>query len=237
MSQQPVTSIFNRKVFADRLTKVRNNASLTRDEVVALSNNGFARSSLQAWEVGDREPKIDNIFELAKIYGISPQYLIFGDTDAQTTQQLAPDSEMDSDDVYRISIYDIEASAGHGCFSEWATQKGYEPVRRSWIKSQGVKAENLAIIYTSGDSMTPTIPEGSSIIVDTSCSTAFDGKIYVIRIEDRLFVKRVQWLPTGGLRLISDNKFYDPLDITKEDMQANDVQVCGQVIHVSHDIS
>lgn len=84
--------------------------------------------------------------------------------------------------------------------------------------------------------MVPTIPENSAIVIDRERNNALDGKVYVIRIDDRLYVKRTQWIPTGGLRLISDNKAYDSFDITKDDMQANDIEVCGQVIHASFDL-
>ncbi|PNK61493.1 XRE family transcriptional regulator [Psychrobacter sp. FDAARGOS_221] len=238
MSQQPVTSIFDRKVFADRLTKVRNNANLTRDEVVALSNNGFARSSLQAWEVGDREPKIDNIFELAKIYGISPHYLIFGDTEAQPLQQVASDSEAVNDDEYvHIPAYDIAVSAGHGMFSDGAIKPSkYLAFRRRWVQARSLTVKCLAVLFTEGDSMIPTIPENAAIVINRERNQALDGKVYVIRIDDRLYVKRTQWIPTGGLRLISDNKAYDSFDISKQDMQANDIEICGQVIHASYDL-
>lgn len=41
--------------------------------------------------------------------------------------------------------------------------------------------------------------------------------MYVIRIGDGLFVKRVQIIPRG-LRLLSDNEFYKPIDTTEEDI-------------------
>ena len=84
--------------------------------------------------------------------------------------------------------------------------------------------------------MTPTIPEGAAVIIDQTRNQALDGKVYVIRIDDRHYVKRVQWLIGGGLRLISDNKFYEPLDITKADMEATNIEICGQVIHASYDL-
>ena len=61
----------------------------------------------------------------------------------------------------------------------------------------------------------PTIPDGAIILVDGNRIEPLDGKIYVIRIDERLWVKRVQWIPGGGLRLISDNRIYGDTDITK----------------------
>ena len=83
--------------------------------------------------------------------------------------------------------------------------------------------------------MEPTIPDGATILVDSSRIEPLDGKIYVIRIDDRLWIKRVQWILGGGLRLISDNRIYSDIDISKADLEHADVQICGQVVYVSYD--
>lgn len=83
--------------------------------------------------------------------------------------------------------------------------------------------------------MSPTIPDGSTLVIDRSRNYPKDGKIYVIRIDDRLYVKRVQWILNGGLRLISDNKFYEPLDISRSELEQGNIEVIGQIIHTSHD--
>ena len=94
---------------------------------------------------------------------------------------------------------------------------------------------SLSAIFIRGDSMEPTIPDGATILVDSSRIEPLDGKIYVIRIDDRLWVKRVQWIPSGGLRLISDNRTYDNFDISKADLEHDNIQICGQVGNVSYD--
>lgn len=58
----------------------------------------------------------------------------------------------------------------------------------------------------------------------------------MVRIDDRLYVKRTQWLPKGGLRLISDNNMYESFDITKQELQQGNIQVYGQVVHISYDL-
>ncbi len=42
--------------------------------------------------------------------------------------------------------------------------------------------------------------------------------MYVVRIGEGLFVKRVQVTPEG-LRLLSDNKFYEPINTTPESIE------------------
>ena len=70
-----------------RLEQARKNARLTRDEVVQLAaqTSGFSRSSLQDWEQEDntREPKIEYLFDLARIYNVHPWTLLSGESLAQ----------------------------------------------------------------------------------------------------------------------------------------------------------
>ena len=75
MTTQPETaplSLFDGRVkLGDRLKTAREGTNLSRDAVVERATTGFSRSSLQAWEAGEREPSLDNLFELAQIYGRS----------------------------------------------------------------------------------------------------------------------------------------------------------------------
>lgn len=61
-----------------------------------------------------------------------------------------------------------------------------------------------------------------------------DGDIFVIRIADRLWVKRTQWLPNGHLRLISQNSIYEPFDIDPKD---DAFEIIGEVVHVAYDLN
>ena len=83
--------------------------------------------------------------------------------------------------------------------------------------------------------MEPTIADGGAIIIDKSRSQIIDSRVYVISMNGDLFVKRVQRLP-NGLKLISDNKFYDPLILSKDDLANSGIKICGQVIHASYDL-
>lgn len=228
------SDFIGRKQLGVILTRARQESDMTRDDVVAKSKTGFSRSSLQAWESGEREPKLENLYDLANLYDVHPWQLLSGEA---LPQSAAADTTEPDDDYVYVPAYDIEVSAGHGsvCFTDAQPHK-HLAFRQRWITARGLQADALAALFTRGDSMTPTIPEGAAVIIDQTRNQALDGKVYVIRIDERHYVKRVQWLIGGGLRLISDNKLYDPLDITKADMSASNVQICGQVIHASYDL-
>lgn len=216
-----------------RLRSERERVGLSRDQVV--THISYSRSTLQQWEAGSTEPPISAIGQLAHLYKVSPQYLIFGtdgDTPIETPNTAA------NDEYYYVPYYrDIVASAGGGKFSDGVIgTDDFLAFRRDWINRTNLVATELVALNTDGDSMFPTIPENATILVDKSKNIAKDGRIYVVRIDDRLYVKRTQWLPTG-LRLISDNKeLYDPIDLTRADLNGSDVEIYGQVIHISYDL-
>lgn len=250
-----VVIIMNRKQIGIRLREAREGASLSRDAVTANPDIGVSRTTLQQWENGGTEASLETIGKLAKLYSVTPQYLIFGDEEDGFASRLRKQWDKNAhhrsgndetptglrlaieDEYDYIPAYDVEVSAGNGavCLGE-ATATKHLAFRKQWLKARGLTAKSLAALFTKGDSMTPTIPESAAVIIDQSRNQALDGKVYVIRIDDRHYVKRIQWLIGGGLRLISDNKLYDPLDITKADMEATNIEICGQVIHASYDL-
>lgn len=224
----------NRVEIGRRLRKLREEQGLSRVNVADLIEIGT--TTLQQWETGSREASIETIGKLAKLYKSDPQTIIFGSTDAGDIDSQLP-HDKPANEYVNIPAYDIKASAGHGMFSEGTRDSDrHLAFRKRWITSKGLEAEKLAVLFTEGDSMTPTVPEGAHIVIDRTKNKAMDGKVYVIRIDDRLYVKRTQWLIGGGLRLISDNKQYDALDITPNDMEAGSIEVCGQVIHAAYDL-
>ncbi len=225
--------MINRKEIGQRLRDAREKTGLSRDSVIALPEISISRTTLQQWEIGQTEPSLEKLAKLATLYKVTPQWLIFGD---ETATVITIHEPANDDEYAYIPAYDIEASAGHGSFTEGAGQADkHLAFRCKWINARGLHTKDLAVIFTKGDSMTPTIPEGAAVVIDQSKTQPLDGKVYVIRIDERLFVKRTQLLPKG-IRLISDNRFYDPIDIDPAEYEDHRFQICGQVIHASYDL-
>ncbi|MCW2272154.1 helix-turn-helix transcriptional regulator [Pseudomonas sp. JUb96] len=89
-------------------------------------------------------------------------------------------------------------------------------VHQDWLRSQGISYSslaNLAIISGEGDSMAGTFNDGDALLVDRGIDEVRTDAVYVFSLEGDLFVKRLQRLTGGGLRMISDNPLYPPLMI------------------------
>ena len=73
----------------------------------------------------------------------------------------------------------------------------------------------------------------SQIVVDTSINEYINDGIYAIKIENALFVKRLQYMP-GKLLVKSDNPIYQPFEV---DLKTNNVNIIGAVVYVMNDMS
>ena len=104
-------------------------------------------------------------------------------------------------------------------------------VDRSFIK--GLDPKNLKLFEVVGDSMQPEYDEGDLAIVDmVNFRGDFIkiGGIYVVRVGDVVYVKRVEFLPKGAIKLISLNAKYGDLYPHKEGYEYEILgKVCGKI--------
>jgi phage repressor protein C with HTH and peptisase S24 domain len=92
-------------------------------------------------------------------------------------------------------------------------------VHLDWLKTQGLsysKLENLAIIDGDGDSMEGTFRDGDALLVDRGITEIRTDAIYVFTLDGELFIKRLQRLTGGSLRMISDNPVYPAIMIESD---------------------
>ena len=93
-------------------------------------------------------------------------------------------------------------------------------------------AAGIKIVNVPTDSMEPTIRKGDWVFLDTNINYYNGDGVYAFAIDNALFIKRIQKLVGGGYRLHSDNKDYDPQDITDEICQT--AKFVGRFIKTIH---
>ncbi len=107
----------------------------------------------------------------------------------------APRSLEESTEKYATIRYfrQINASAGNGALN-W--EERYETIRidDATVKLLGgpKHLKYIDALEVRGDSMEPLLHDGDLLAVDRSRTKLRDGGVYVIRIVDELFVKRVE---------------------------------------------
>lgn len=123
----------------------------------------------------------------------------------------------------------ITASMGIGIEILDETQTGLYSVSRKLLRDVGASQNFSEIILAEGDSMYPTIEGGDNILVDHSKKEIYDGKIYCVRIEGKLYAKRLQLIPPRTVVVISDNPKYKAFEIDLSKEIDFDFEVIGEV--------
>jgi transcriptional regulator with XRE-family HTH domain len=105
-------------------------------------------------------------------------------------------------------------------------------VTREWLDKNVrgyTPASKLCIVTGFGDSMRPMFNPGDPLVVDMSVTTVDYDAVYFFRVGNEGFIKRLQRIPSEGLRVLSANRdHYEPWTI-RADM---DFQVIGRVLKV-----
>ena len=128
-----------------------------------------------------------------------------------------------NDDIVSIPFYeDIRASAGSRAYNEAETAEQLN-FPKSFLRQYFgiISFNNLSIIVGKGDSMSPTLPESCYLLVQNG--SVNDGEICIARLDDELYVKRLQKRPK--LKLFSDNKNYEPIELEGENFE-----ILGRVV-------
>lgn len=78
----------------------------------------------------------------------------------------------------------------------------------------------INLINVPTDSMSPTINKGDVAFIDVTCQCYCGEGVYAFVDEyGELFIKRLQRVPNGGMKILSDNSKYSPLDFTQAELE------------------
>lgn len=166
---------------------------------------------------------LENLLRISHASGESVQWLATG-------QEVSTPEEF----VYIPKMVPVTVSTGDGAEPETQVHQENHAFRLDWLASRGLPVKHLAIVEGRGDSMEPTIPNGSTLLVDTSVNEFKHDGVYVVRMDGHLFAKRLQSGPGGSLLVISDNPRYSPVTIQRDDH--NGFQIIGKVVWLGSDI-
>jgi phage repressor protein C with HTH and peptisase S24 domain len=156
--------------------------------------------------------------EFCAIKKISANWLFFD----QAVDML----KAETDKFFQIKYFaDIRASAGGGAevFGE-----DYEmlDMDKSIIHNMvGRGNTNLEAINVDGESMEPTLSNGSIVFIDREQTNINKDGIFIASTTAGLFIKRIRQRADGMVELISDNKSYSP-----EVLSPDEVSIVGKVV-------
>ena len=132
-------------------------------------------------------------------------------------------SNYDTSDRSPVRLMEVASAAGVGAEVYDETPVGLLWFRNDWLLSHSIDPEQSNIISVRGESMEPTLPDGCSILVDRKRREPQDGRIYVMRTEDGLVVKRLGLDEEGWWELLSDSPDWQTA------LMSHDTEIIGEV--------
>ncbi|MEA1953159.1 MAG: S24 family peptidase [Campylobacterota bacterium] len=158
------------------------------------------------------------ILEFCAIKKISVNWLFFD----QAVDML----KEETDKFFQIRYFaDIGASAGGGAYE---FDENYEVITLDRKIMQNMVGEGnveLEAIHVNGESMEPTLQDGSIVFLDRGKTNINKDGIFIAATTTGLFIKRIRQRADGMVELISDNKMYSP-----EIIASDEITIVGKVV-------
>ena len=211
-------------MIGERLRKARKASGLLQVELAAAMGDRYDSGTISRVETGKSSLRLDGLVNAAKELKVSTDYLL-GLTDdpalarqrSTTDPRAIAESKADYDpssyaptDRSPVRLLEVASVAGVGAEVYDETPVGLLWFRNDWLQTHAIDPEESNIISARGHSMEPTLPDGCSILVDRKRREPQEGRIYVMRTEEGLVVKRLGLDDQGRWEIRSDNPDWEP---------------------------
>ena len=143
------------------------------------------------------------------------------------------DVRIDGYDCVRIRRMDLSVSAGSGVVAVEGPDAAPLVVPVGWMQRLRVNADLTVLVRVQGDSMAPTVPDGSYVLIHLIEKTVDQPGIYAFTRDGEAFIKRL--IPSdlnrdgrpGTIMVLSDNTAYPPYAITGP--RLNELRIVGRI--------
>lgn len=238
-SEKPHTGEISRTTSAQLGARIRQAADIIGGSSELADLIGVPRRTMADYVSGNTEPKASVLGRIATLTGTDLNWLIKGQSSLWPEHPLPKENLSISEARSMLPLYDLQASAGAGALVSSSQADDYLSVGRDWLRRNlppwAPTNAAVGVLEGSGDSMEPTVRDGDLIMVvqGIEMHAVERGGIFVLSLDhDRLLLKRLQLTLDGDLRIISDNKAYDPPEVIPRDQIDDRVIIHGQVFFV-----
>ena len=202
-----------------RLLKARKLRGFSQQQLATGTSN--TRPLISMVESGRANMSVANLTGAAKALGVSVDFLCGLTTDPTPARQLATEladtttrvRDLEEQQAYLpaaddgdyVGVSELAGAAGGGAVVHHERITGRVKFRREWLARHGLPADECRVIHVLGESMEPTLVDGCSILVNQASRRRRVGRIFVVRTEDGLVVKRAGKDRADAWLLVSDN--------------------------------
>ena len=139
----------------------------------------------------------DEVYEDVKLLQESLEGTLAAITDPRAVR-------MPGDQGRAVAIRKLRATAGGGGRNWDETVEGYLYFGEEWLRKHALEPRHCRVARAVGASMEPTLPDGSSILVDLQRKEFRDGAVYVANTSDGVVARRAAKF-SDGRQLVSDD--------------------------------
>lgn len=202
-----------REILANNLNSLLHSKGKTQADVIR--ELGVAEATVRSWFNGEKYPRIDKLQMLADYFNV-PRSRI---TEEQTGV------------LQRVSsIVKIPILGTITCGEPILAEENFDGYREEI--GDFLPTGELFFLKTKGDSMVPTVPIDSYVLIRKQESVE-DGEIAAVRVngDEEATLKRIK--RQGNIvMLVADNKEYDPYIVTED----NPATIIGKAVKISIDL-
>jgi transcriptional regulator with XRE-family HTH domain len=183
--------------FSDKIKKLRKSNDLNQAEMA--EKLGIVRQTIINWEKGNTQPEREDLKKLSRVFDIDLNSLLEEAEEGGKVVTL--------ENAGKVPFYDVYAVAGHAMLAD--QDPITDPVE--YVNPGDFLKKATGTLRVYGHSGFPKYPAGSIVAFkETKSNTIHYGEDYVIEVEDRRIIKRVQKSKRDGyIQLNSYNTMKD----------------------------
>ena len=212
-------------IIGEMIKSLREKYKFNQEELGRKIN--VSGKTISSWEISRTEPNMGYVQQLADIFNVSTDFLIYG-----SDESLTPINNIVFDDYFPLH-YSTNLSAGtlEELLDSDPDAVVYVPIKYQLMKKR------LHAFKVNGSSMNNVIEDGSIVIaedVSNTLTSLKDGTIVVAFIDGQATVKRL-YVNGSSITLMPDSKdkSHQPIIINSDD---TGVAIIGRVIwHMNPD--
>lgn len=204
-------------IFSKNLQRLRRIKNISMTELAQAID--VSQSTISDWENGKKMPRSGSIQKIADFFEVQKTELLMNTFDT------LPDNIYLADKFVQIPILGTIS-----CGEPILATENIDGYRKEIV--DGLPSGELFYLRTKGDSMVPTIPENSHVLIKRQPEVE-DGEIAAVIVngDDEATLKRVKH-QNGMIMLLADNSKYAPIIITSD----TPARIIGKAVKVSFDL-
>ena len=208
-----------KEIISVRLRKLREKKKWRIRE--AAEAIGVGATAYGNWEQGIRAPRYAEVERAAKVYSVSPEYLVgWADRDFKLLSNqdfVCPGKLFIDIDGKTVDVRNPSLDSA---------------ISRDYLKKHNLDNTQLMNIFAPDDAMTGDIEKGDEILINRAETIPAYTHIFAIMMRGNIWVRRIRPEPDGSFTMEANNKSIQP--DTK--VSLDDIHILGRVVRVCRNL-